>query len=241
MARIRSIKPEFPQSESIGRLSRDARLLFVELWTIADDSGRARAASRMLASLLFPYDDDAPGLIDGWLHELEAEGCIIRYEVDGSTYLQVANWLKHQKIDKPSPSRLPQFDEPSRKVANPREPSAPDLGPRTKKEPPVGPPPAKRPQRRAAPRSQIVPDWQPDDVGLAYAAQRHINLASEVPAFRNHHTAKGSLMASWAAAWRTWCDNAVRFGHADAPGAPSAPTPSNPTGRPIMPVSGALF
>ena len=120
MARIRSIKPEFPQSESIGRLSRDARLLFVELWTIADDSGRARAASRMLASLLFPYDDDAPGLIDGWLHELEAEGCIIRYEVDGSTYLQVANWLKHQKIDKPSPSRLPQFDEPSRTLANPR-------------------------------------------------------------------------------------------------------------------------
>lgn len=35
MARIRSIKPEFPQSESIGKLSRDARPLFVLLWTIA--------------------------------------------------------------------------------------------------------------------------------------------------------------------------------------------------------------
>jgi hypothetical protein len=59
MARIRTIKPEFPQSESMGRISRDARLLFVQLWCICDDHGRTRAASRMLASLLFPYDDDA--------------------------------------------------------------------------------------------------------------------------------------------------------------------------------------
>lgn len=128
MARIRTIKPEFPQSESMGRVSRDARLLFVELWTICDDSGRTRAASRMLASLLFPYDDDAPGLIEGWLSELEREGCIVRYSVDGSTYLQVCNWLKHQKIDKPSQSKIPEFDESSRILANPREPSSEDQG-----------------------------------------------------------------------------------------------------------------
>jgi hypothetical protein len=73
VARIRTIKPEFPQSESMGNVSRDARLLFVLLWTLCDDSGRTRAASRMLASLLYPYDDDAPGLIDGWLGELERE------------------------------------------------------------------------------------------------------------------------------------------------------------------------
>lgn len=132
MARIRTIKPEFPQSESMGRVSRDARLLFIQLWTIADDEGRARAASRMLASLLFPYDDDAPDLIEGWLAELEQEGCIVRYQVDGSTYLQIAKWLSHQKIDKPSASKIPPFDEESRILANPREVSPLDLGPRTK-------------------------------------------------------------------------------------------------------------
>lgn len=131
MARIRTIKPEFPQSESMGRLSRDARLLFIMLWTIADDSGRARASSRMLASLLFPYDDDAPALIDGWLIELDTESCISRYKIDGSTYLQISNWLIHQKIDKPSTSRFPEFDESSRILANPRESSSVDLGPRT--------------------------------------------------------------------------------------------------------------
>jgi hypothetical protein len=120
MSRIRTIKPEFPQSETIGKLSRDARLLFIQLWTFVDDEGRARAASRMLASLLYPYDDDARKLMDGWLDELESEGCIRRYVVDGSHYLEVVNWSKHQKIDRPSKSRLPTFHDA---LASPREPS----------------------------------------------------------------------------------------------------------------------
>ena len=109
MARIRSIKPEFPQSESMGNVSRDARLTFLQLWTIADDSGRLRGNSRMLASLLFPYDDDAPSLIDGWLSELEGEGCIVRYKADGQSYIEICKWLIHQKIDKPSASKIPAF------------------------------------------------------------------------------------------------------------------------------------
>lgn len=143
MARIRTIKPEFPQSESMGRVSRDARLLFVQMWTLADDSGRLRGNSRMLASLLFPYDDDAPGLISGWLDELEREKCIERYSGDdGSSYVSICNWLDHQKIDKPSESKLPPpnldaIREDSRTLSNPLESSIPsraraDQGPRTK-------------------------------------------------------------------------------------------------------------
>lgn len=135
MPRIRTIKPEFPQSESMGRVSRDARLLFVQMWTLADDSGRLRGNSRMLASLLFPYDNDAPDLISHWLDELEAEGCIVRYvAADGrnnhSHYVAICNWREHQKIDKPSESKLPSPDdgeilEHSRSLANIREPSIP--------------------------------------------------------------------------------------------------------------------
>jgi hypothetical protein len=130
MARIRTIKPEFPQSESMGNVSRDARLCFVMMWTLADDSGRLRGNSRMLASLLFPYDDDASDLIEVWLDELSAEGCIDRYLVGGSSYIQIANWLSHQKIDKPSASKIPPFDEASRIVAKPRELSCEDQGPK---------------------------------------------------------------------------------------------------------------
>jgi hypothetical protein len=112
MGRIRSIKPEFPQSETIGKLSRDARLLFIQLWTIVDDDGRTRAAARMLASLLYPYDEDAPKLIDKWLDELERAGSIRRYVVDGNAYLDIPNWRKHQKIDRPTASRLPEYCNP---------------------------------------------------------------------------------------------------------------------------------
>lgn len=131
MARIRTIKPEFPQSETVGRLSRDARLLFIMLWTIVDDEGRTRAASRMLASLLYPYDDDARDLMPDWLEELEREGCVELYTVDGSSYLEITNWRKHQKIDKPTASKLPSLSEGS---PTPREVSRKvdtDLGPRT--------------------------------------------------------------------------------------------------------------
>jgi len=123
--RIRTIKPEFPQSESMGRVSRDARLLFILLWTQADDSGRLRGNSRMLASLLYPYDSDAGSLIEGWMGELEVEGCIRRYRHGNDSYLEVCNFLSHQKIDKPSKSKIPSFDESSRILANPREHSSP--------------------------------------------------------------------------------------------------------------------
>lgn len=144
MPRIRTIKPEFPQSESMGRVSRDARLAFVLMWTLADDSGRLRGNSRMLASFLFPYDDDAPTCIENWLEELESQNCIVRYIAapDDSQYVQICNWASHQKIDKPSESRIPAPDsesirERSRVFANDREDSIPsraraDQGPRTK-------------------------------------------------------------------------------------------------------------
>lgn len=120
MARIRSIKPEFPQSESMGNVSREARLTFIMLWTLSDDEGRLRGNSRMLASLLFPYDQDAGDLIEGWLAELEREGCILRYKNGKDSYMQLCNWLIHQKIDKPSKSKIAPFAESSRILANTR-------------------------------------------------------------------------------------------------------------------------
>ncbi len=128
MARIRSIKPEFAHSESMGKVSRDARLLFVLMWTIADDEGRLRGSSRMLASLLFPYDSDAPKRMDGWVAELEREHCIVRYEVDGSSFIEIRKWASHQRIDHASKSRIPSFDsirEASRGIASDSERSFP--------------------------------------------------------------------------------------------------------------------
>lgn len=145
MARIRTIKPEFPQCEVVGSLSREARLLYILLWTVSDDDGRARAAPQVLAGQLYPFDADAASMIPGWLDELETQRQILRYRAGGSAYLAIVNWRTLQRIDKPTPSRLPpppdgllegDFGEGSRETRDgsrwPREGSRPtlDLGPR---------------------------------------------------------------------------------------------------------------
>lgn len=107
MGRIRTIKPEAPQSENLGRVSRDARLLFFMLFTVADDEGRGRAAMPVLAGSLFPYDDDARTHLVEWLFELEREDCILLYSNDGAAYFEIKKWQQHQKIDRPTASRLP--------------------------------------------------------------------------------------------------------------------------------------
>ncbi len=211
MARIRSIKPEFPQSETIGKLSREARLLFIQLWTIVDDDGRARAASRMLASLLYPYDDDARALMDGWLSELEHTECIKLYEVEGSSYLEIVKWLKHQKIDHASKSRLPACPEG---FAKPREASrslAPDLGPRTMDQDlgskevvaplALAPAPTKR-GRKPSSKVPLPDDWTPNEAALAEFGVEA--CAREGPKIRDWARAKAATMADWDAFFRNW-------------------------------------
>lgn len=114
MGRIRSIKPEFPISESIGRLARESRLLFILLWTLVDDSGRARGNLAIIRGALYPYDEDVTtDTIAAWMSELVREQLVICYEIEGTKYLQIAKWSQHQKIDRPSPSKFPAFDESS--------------------------------------------------------------------------------------------------------------------------------
>lgn len=75
--------------------------------------------------------------------------------------------------------------------------------------PTPAPKPAKR--ERAKSRAPCPPDWWPDLNGLQFAAERNVDPKTVVPQFRDWHLAKGSLMADWSAAWRTWCGNQVRF------------------------------
>jgi hypothetical protein len=215
MARIRTIKPEFPHSENIGRLSRDARLLFVLLWTWVDDHGRARGNSRLLAANLFPYDDDVPQLIDGWLSELLNERLIRIYEIDGSCYLDIPSWSKHQRIDNAGKSHIPEFrGEPPQTAENVGEPplylGPRTIGPRTKRDSHASQP--KRARARA--RTPIPENFMLSEKSKTYAQGRGFvdgQIVSMAEAFENHHRAKGNLMADWEAAWRTWVNNEIKF------------------------------
>jgi hypothetical protein len=107
--RIRTIKPEFWKSESVGRLGRDARILFIGLWNHADDEGRFRAAPELIKAELFPYDEIKPSAILGWIKELsENDRMVVLWKgEDGNQYGWIPKFRKHQRIDKPQASKLP--------------------------------------------------------------------------------------------------------------------------------------
>lgn len=132
MARIRSIKPEFPHDETLGRVSRDARLLFILLWTCADDAGRSRASGAYLRGQLFPFDEDITGAdVEGWLKELEDAGRVRSYRINAESYCVVTNWARHQRVDNASRRTCPDPPWDSEEVGRPPNPSASRRKPRS--------------------------------------------------------------------------------------------------------------
>jgi hypothetical protein len=94
MARARNIKPGVMENEELAELAPIARLLFIYLWMLADREGRLEDRPKKIKAKALPYDNvDA----DEILCALNENGFIVRYEVDGTKYIQIANFSKHQK------------------------------------------------------------------------------------------------------------------------------------------------
>ncbi|NEA56616.1 hypothetical protein G3I60_21370 [Streptomyces sp. SID13666] len=109
MARIRTIKPEAFVSESLAEVSVEAERTFFGLLTQADDHGRHRDNAAIIAGLLWPLRAQHTSVhVEDDLQQLANAGLICRYTgCDGRRYLHIVTWSEHQKIDKPSQSRLP--------------------------------------------------------------------------------------------------------------------------------------
>jgi hypothetical protein len=108
MPRIRTVKPEYPKHRKTRSVSRDARLLNIHLWNLADDEGRLQELVQWIIGEVFPEDEDVtPGVLREWLSELQGAGLIARYEVDGERYIECHDFGDHQVINKPRPSNIP--------------------------------------------------------------------------------------------------------------------------------------
>jgi len=109
MARIRTVKPEMFESESLAECSVTAMLTFIGLMTQADDSGRHRDHPAIIAGRLWALrPEHTAAHVAQDLEELATAGLICRYTgCDGRTWLHVVKWDQHQKINKPTASRVP--------------------------------------------------------------------------------------------------------------------------------------
>ncbi|MBU6530966.1 hypothetical protein [Streptomyces mayonensis] len=109
MARIRTIKPEAFVSESLAAVSLTAERTFFGLLTQADDQGRHRDHAAIIAGQLWVLrPEHTPGAVEHDLAQLADAGLICRYKGPGDKrYLHIVTWRQHQKINRPSASRLP--------------------------------------------------------------------------------------------------------------------------------------
>ena len=111
MARKRMIDPNIWQSEDFSKLSTLGKLVFIGLFSLADDEGRGRCNPVYLKSILFPYEEGIRSAdIDKTLSEISSNMSVIFYSCDGSSYYSLYNWNTWQKIDRPSESKIPEYN-----------------------------------------------------------------------------------------------------------------------------------
>lgn len=105
--RARNIKPGFYKNEALSECSAWARLLYPGLWMLADRKGCLEYRPKRWKAELFPYDSlDTVSLAE----ELEHNGLIVRYSVNGIEYVWIPRFLEHQNPHKNEPdSDIPPF------------------------------------------------------------------------------------------------------------------------------------
>lgn len=102
MARIRSVKPEFWTSEQVMNMSRDARLLFIGIWTFCDDNGIHPASALSLKAKVLPGDSITADQVMVFIDEMIEQGLLDEYEASGRSFWRVTGWSRHQRIDHPT-------------------------------------------------------------------------------------------------------------------------------------------
>ncbi len=115
--RIRTVKPDIWADEDFGRLPSVLKITFLGLITQADDQGRLCFNPRILRMAIFPYDDDVTDeRFEEFIFELsrvgrtaDDPGMVRVYESKHRRYLDLPTWRKHQKVNKPTPSTIPEF------------------------------------------------------------------------------------------------------------------------------------
>jgi hypothetical protein len=104
--RARSIKPGFFKNEDLAALGPYPKLLFAGLWLLADRKGRLEDRPPRIKGELFPYESRTNVVL--MLKRLEESGFILRYSVNGTKYIQILNFEKHQNPHiKESDSTIP--------------------------------------------------------------------------------------------------------------------------------------
>jgi hypothetical protein len=106
MARIRTVKPEFFTHEDLSALPAETHLFAAGLLCQSDDEGYFNANPGLLKGSLFPLRESSVSIHD-MLSELSNVGYIaLGNGSDGKRYGRVVKFCEHQRVNRPTPSRI---------------------------------------------------------------------------------------------------------------------------------------
>lgn len=111
MPRMRYVKPQFWSSPGVEGLDPWSRLLYIAMWTWADDFGRGTAEPRQLLGYAFPHDEIELADFRRSLGGIRRNFGVIFYKVAGRRYYSIPSWESHQKVDKRGAVRHPAPDQ----------------------------------------------------------------------------------------------------------------------------------
>ena len=113
MPRIRTFKPEFFRSPDTAKASPRARLLYMALWSWADDEGVGETNIYGLLGFAFPDSDELSAAeIQSLLKEIRGSFGVLFYQHHGRYFYAVPSWNEHQKTERRANARHPKPDDP---------------------------------------------------------------------------------------------------------------------------------
>jgi hypothetical protein len=105
MTRRRTVTPEGYSREELLSLPPAVRLTEISLRLYADDHGREKVNQRLMLANFYPLDEEmTERTIDEHLLSLDDAGCLVLFDVDGSTFFALTDW---PTVDRAKPSRFP--------------------------------------------------------------------------------------------------------------------------------------
>ena len=209
----RIIKESICRSDQINDLTPFAEVLFYRLMVSVDDYGRYDGRTAIVKNTLFPLKDDLDAcLIDDAMADLERQGLVALYEVDGKPYIRLTGWEKHQSI-RAKKSKYPadpnengnhlQADASNCKQMKSDESKCP----RNPIQSESNPNPNTNAENAPAARKRFTPPTA-EEV-KAYCQEKGLKV--EATTFVDYYASKGWLvgkspMRDWKAACRTWAN-----------------------------------
>lgn len=207
MPRIRTIKPEFWSDEDLSGLPAETHMLAAALLNHADDEGYFNANPKLVKAVCCPLREDSVSVHKSL--ELLSEVRYLRLlnGSDGKQYGQVMNFTKHQRVNRPTESKIKGLIVITEDSVSPH-------GAVTD-----GSPPERKGKERKVSNSLSLTHAReqtlfPDEFTVNDLVRTRLKMAGcttnpddpvVLEKFRSHQISQARMSANWDEAYISWC------------------------------------